>query len=319
MKKIILILITLYPIVNFGQANKIIRQATRETDLDKKIALYTEAIALEPNNLDAYFYRALAKNDLGDFSGAIVDYSKIIVEEPDADTYYNRGNSRYSIKDFSGAKEDYAKAFLLDDNFLDALYSLACVKFDLEEFEDAVKDFSNFIKRVPTNPTAYTLRASAYKALEQYTKAAEDYSTAILIEPSADNYYNRGVFLMDLNYHKEAHVDLTKSLKLNKNNSYAYFYRGASNLLLGQHLDAIKDFSTAVEFDSVDFDAYLGLAMAYNKVNDAANAKINFDRANAIISPDKAITSIQQYANTYWFQTQYYFLNSNINDLVKLN
>ena len=37
-------------------------------------------ISEEPKNLDAYFHRAIAKNDLGDYRGAIVDYSKIIVE-----------------------------------------------------------------------------------------------------------------------------------------------------------------------------------------------------------------------------------------------
>lgn len=318
MKKNIILTLFICPIFSFGQANKIFRQASRTTDLNEKIKLYTQVIDLEPNNLDAYFYRALTKNDLGDFYGAIVDYSKIIVEEPGASTYYNRGNSRYSIKDFTGAKEDYAKAYKLDKNFIGALYSLACVELDLEEYNAAIEDFSEVIKNTPRYLEPYTLRATAYKALENYQNALQDYSTAILIEPSADTYYNRGVFFMDINLHNEANKDFKKSIRLNKNNSYAYFYRGASNLLLGEFLDAIKDFSKAIEFDAEDFDAYLGLAIAYNKVNDVANAKLNFEKANAILSPNKPINSIQQYTNTYWFQTQYYYLNSNINNLVKL-
>ena len=111
MKNIILLFLTLNSTLHFGQVNKIIRQASRETDLSKKVQLYTQAITLEPDNLDYYFYRAIAKNDMGDYSGAIVDYSKIIVEEPDADTYFNRGNSRYSLKDLKGAKEDYASLY----------------------------------------------------------------------------------------------------------------------------------------------------------------------------------------------------------------
>ena len=63
-------------------------------NLEERINLLDQVISLEPKNLDAYFYRALAKNDLGDYQGAIVDYSKIILIEPDADTYFNRGNSR---------------------------------------------------------------------------------------------------------------------------------------------------------------------------------------------------------------------------------
>ncbi|MDB4273925.1 tetratricopeptide repeat protein [Algibacter sp.] len=318
MKKHIILLLIISPIFGFAQANKLFRQATRTNNLSEKISLLTQVIELEPRNLDAYFYRAIAKNDLGDYRGAIVDYSKIIVEEPDADTYFNRGNSRYSLKDFTGAKEDYGKAFMLDENFIDALYSLACVKLDLEEYEKAIKDFTGVIKQVPDNYNTYMLRASAYKALEQFTNALNDYSMAILIEPNADNYFNRGVFLMDIKYYQDANTDLTKSLRLNNNNSFAHFYRGASNLFLGKFNDAISDFSEAIKFDSMDFDAYLGLAMAHLKDNDTTRAKLNFNKANAILIPSKKVSTIEQYNNTYWFHNQYFYFNNSINALVKM-
>lgn len=318
MKKLLLLIIVTVPLLSYGQTKKVYRKALRTTDLNEKIRLLNQVITEEPKNLDAYFYRAIAKNDLGDYGGAIVDYSKIIVEEPDADTYFNRGNSRYSLKNFSGAKEDYAKAFMLDENFIDALYSLACVKLDLEEYESAIKDFTSVIKQVPDNYNTYILRASAYKAIEQFTKALADYSTAILIEPNADNYYNRGVFLMDIKYYQEANVDLKKSLRLNKNNAFAHFYKGASNLFIGKFNDAISDFSEAIKFDALDFDAYLGLAMAQLKVNDTANAKLNFNKANAIIIPNQKVSAIIQYSNTYWFQNQYYYFNNAINALAHL-
>ena len=318
MKKIILLLLVTCPILSIGQTNKIFRLAQRTSDLNEKIKLLTQVIEQEPKNLDAYFYRAIAKNDLGDYSGAIVDYSKIIIEEPDADTYYNRGNSRYSIKDFTGAKEDYAKAYMLDKNFIDALYSLACVKLDLEEFEAATEDFTRVIKTSPDHSKSYTLRAKAYTALKNYQNALEDYNSAIIIEPSVDTYYNRGVFFMDIKYYELANDDLSIALKANKNNAYAYFYRGASNLFLNKFIDAISDFSKAIEFDSMDFDAYLGLAIAYNEVNDIEKAKQNFDKANAILLSGEPLSTIEQYKNTYWFHNQYVYFNEHVNKLVKL-
>lgn len=318
MKKLLITLLLTIPLLSFGQVKKVYRKALRTTDLNEKIKLLTEVISEEPKNLDAYFYRAIAKNDLGDYRGAIVDYSKIIVDYPDADTYFNRGNSRYSLKDFTGAKEDYAKAFMLDKNFIDALYSLACVKLDLEEYEGAIKDFTGVIKQVPDNSNTYILRASAYKAIEKLKNALTDYSTAILIEPSANNYYNRGTFLMEAKYYKEAHSDLTKSIRLNKNNAFAYFFRGVSNLLTGKFSDAIHDFTEAIKFDAMDFDAYLGLAMAYHKNNELAKAKGNFDRANSIIIPNKRLTSIEQYNNTYWFHNKYFYFNNSVIELSKI-
>ncbi|MFI1745555.1 tetratricopeptide repeat protein [Thalassobellus sediminis] len=318
MKKSIIIIFIVFPIIMFGQANKIIRKGLKTIDLKEKIELFTDAIELDPEKLDAYFYRAIAKNDLGDYYGAIADYSKIIVKEPDADTYYNRGNSRFSLQDFEGAKNDYAKAYELDKKFLDALYSLACVKFDLEEFNDAIKDFSSYIKEVPYNSMAYTLRAYAYKSSGNLKSAVQDFNTAVLIEPNADSYYNRGIFLMELNYYKEANSDLNKSIRLNKNNSFAYFYRGSSNLFLGKFNEAISDFSSALKFDSVDFDSYLGLAISYYKTNDLVNAKLNFDKANSIILSGEPIKSIEQYSNTYLFQNQYFYFNENLKLLVEL-
>lgn len=319
MKKtfIILILLLLFS-VSYGQANKLFRQATNTTDLNEKIELYTKVIELEPKNLDAYFYRGLAKNDLGDYSGAIVDYSKIIVLEPDADTYYNRGNARYSLKDFEGAQEDYQSAYELDSNFLDALYSLGCVKYDIGDFEGSILDFSALIKAIPNESKFYYHRALAFTALEKHAYALNDYSLAILANPSADSYYNRGVFYMDINYYEKANADLTISLKLNENNSYAYFYRGASFLLLGKYMDAISDFNTVLKFDSLDFDAMLGLAICHYKLNDTNKAKLYFEKVKSILSIENGSGVIENYKNAYWFQNQYFYFNENFNELSQL-
>lgn len=319
MKRTFIILIFLFlHALNYGQANKFFRHATNATDLNEKIELYTKVIELEPNNLDAYFHRALAKNDLGDYSGAIVDYSKIIVLEPDADTYYNRGNSRYSLRDFEGAQEDYQNAYKLDSNFLDALYSLGCVKYDIGDFGGSVLDFTILINAIPNESKFYFHRASAFVALEKHVFALNDYSLAILSDPSADTYYNRGVFYMGINYYQKAFDDFAISLKLNENNSYAYFYRGTSSLFLGKYMDAITDYNTVLKFDSLDFDAMIGLALCYFKMKDVVNTKLYLEKANNILSIEKNSNDIKNYKNTYWFQNQYFYFNENFKELTEL-
>ncbi|TXG38690.1 tetratricopeptide repeat protein [Seonamhaeicola maritimus] len=318
MKKLLLILIIISPILSFGQANKFYRKAIRTVDIEERINLLNQAIALEPNHLDAYFYRALAKNELGDYSGAIVDYSKIIITNPDADSYFNRGNSRFSLKNLEGAKFDYAKAYELDPNFIDALFSLACVKFDLEDYKGAIEDFNKVLKIAPDFSKVYLLRASCYKELKDYKKALADYTLAVIISPDANTYYNRGVFLMDINYYAKANQDLTKSLRLNSNNTFAHFYRGASHLLLGKYDKAIQDFSNALELDSMDFDAHFGLAFTYFKMKDYKNAKLHLQKAKGILNLDNTSNGSEQYENTYWHQSQYYFFVNNLNEISKL-
>ncbi|WP_191963452.1 tetratricopeptide repeat protein [Pseudotamlana haliotis] len=318
MKNLLLTLCVALPLLTFGQTSKLYRQALRTSDYEERIELLNQVISLEPKNLDAYFQRGLAKNNSGDFYGAIVDYSKVIVEQPDADTYFNRGNSRYSIKDYTEAKEDYAKAYILDDKFIDALYSLGCVRLDLGEYDKAIKDFDKVIKTVPGQPKTYALRASAHMALENYQQALNDYSAAIYIEGNSENYYNRGAFFMELKRYQDANNDLTNAILLDKNNPFAYFYRGACSLFLGKDKAAISDLENVLKFDSKDFDAELGLAIAYVNLKDNEKAKQHFDRANSILGLGANITSIEEYSETYWFQHQYYYFNQGITKLVKL-
>uniref|UniRef100_UPI0040480050 hypothetical protein n=1 Tax=Mariniflexile sp. TaxID=1979402 RepID=UPI0040480050 len=75
------------------------------------------------------------------------------------------------------------------------------------------------------------------------------------------------------------------------------------------------DFSTALRFDALDFDAQIGLALTYYKMNDLNNAKLYFQKAKNIISPDENIQTIEQLKNTYWFQNQYFFFNDNFKEL----
>jgi tetratricopeptide (TPR) repeat protein len=316
MKKSIIFILGLIPLLTFSQANRYVRQALNSTDLNEKIELFTKAIELDPEKLDAYFYRGIVKNDLGDYYGAIVDYSKVIVEEPDADTYFNRGNARYSLEDFEGAKEDYKKAIEIDPYFVDALFSLGCANYDLGDYDSALIDFNKVIKIQPYYSKAYNLRANILSYQKKHKEALKDYTMGVLVDPNADTYYNRGVFYMEINYYKKAKSDFTSSLRFNANNGFAYFYRGASHLLLGKFRNAVSDFTTALKFDELDFDAMLGLSMAYYQMKDIPNTKLYLNKAKQILQTNTDdIKGIELYKNTYWYQNQFYFFNEKIGEL----
>ncbi|WP_199114608.1 tetratricopeptide repeat protein [Snuella sedimenti] len=318
MKIKLFVILTAIPILTNAQANKLYRKAMRSTDLNEKIELFNQVIKLEPKKLNAYFYRAIAKNDLGDYSGAIVDYSKILIDKPDADTYFNRGNSRYSLQDYEGAKQDYQKALDIDPDFIDALYSLASSKFELNDYNGAIEDLSKVIEAAPYHAEAYKLRATSYTILKKHEMALKDYSFLVLIYPNAETYFDRGFFYMTLNYHEQARSDFSKSIRHDKKNAFTYFYRGVSSLHLGQYNKAIADFSINVSLDPSDFDALIGLAIAYNKLNDLPNAQLNFDEAKKILAKTSSIKNtkaLEFYANTYWHQNQYYFFVNGVKDL----
>ncbi len=71
-----------------------------------------------PHNLSiAYYNRALAYENLDDYPKAIADYSEAIALDPkDADAYLYRGIDRIRTDDRAGGEADIARAKQLDPN-----------------------------------------------------------------------------------------------------------------------------------------------------------------------------------------------------------
>ena len=66
---------------------------------------------LDPKYSAAYHNRAIVKEMLEDYAGAIEDYSKVIALDPkDALAYYGRGKSKGSLKNYKGAIKAYDMA-----------------------------------------------------------------------------------------------------------------------------------------------------------------------------------------------------------------
>lgn len=314
MKKHIILFIVLLPLLSVAQSKKLVRQGLKATDPAEKINFFSQAIELNPENLDAYFYRGVTKDNIGDFDGAILDYTKVIFFEPTADVYFNRGNSKYSLMDYLGAKEDYEKALALNPEFLEAKYSLAMAKYESKDYKGTIED----LNALPKTAYVHLQLGRAYEALDDYKNALLNYSLAIVNDKSSQNFYARGLFYMNINYYKNANEDFTASFYLDNSNASALFFKGVSHYLLGEFNLALNSFSVVSQNDPTDFDALTGLALTYLHLKDSSKAKLNFNRAKSILKDLEALKpdDIHLFENTYWYQKQYNALNR---DFEKLN
>ncbi|MFD2727145.1 tetratricopeptide repeat protein [Hyunsoonleella rubra] len=294
-------LLVLLPLLSFGQATKLVRQALRLPNPQQQIEFLDQALELDAKHLDALFYRGIAKYNLEDYDAAILDFTKIIFFEPDADSYYNRGNCKFILEDFEGALFDYEQAVKMDPDLIGAFFNLGNTKLELGKYEEAVKDFTKVIRAFPTDVKSYTQRALAYMELENYKMAFKDYASCILIRPDSESYYNRGVSLLQINYYKEAKTDFYKAINRNRNNSPAYFYLGVSQFLLGEFDASIQSWEVSVDKDDLDYDAHFGMAMAYLYTEDFEKAKISFNKAKNILSVNSKTNDMNIFKDTYWY------------------
>ncbi|MCF2148664.1 tetratricopeptide repeat protein [Desmonostoc muscorum LEGE 12446] len=104
--------------------------------------VFSQAIKINPQDALAYKNRGNARSDLGDFQGAIEDYTKAIEINPNyIDAYYNRGNARSDLGDFTGAFEDYTQAIQINYNYADAYYNRGNIRLEMADKQGAIEDF----------------------------------------------------------------------------------------------------------------------------------------------------------------------------------
>ena len=99
----------------------------------------TKTINLE--DVGAYKNRGNNRYDLGDYRGAIADYTEVIQVEPDADIYIKRGDAYYDFGDKEAAIADYTEAIQINPNDAAVYYKRGNIFYELEDKEAAITDF----------------------------------------------------------------------------------------------------------------------------------------------------------------------------------
>jgi tetratricopeptide (TPR) repeat protein len=88
----------------------------KESQYEKAIEHYNQAINLNPHLADAYFNRGNAYSYLGRYQRAEVDYSRVISLKPNfRNAYHNRGLIYLALRNVEHACGDFMKACDLGD------------------------------------------------------------------------------------------------------------------------------------------------------------------------------------------------------------
>ncbi len=85
-------------------------------DFKGAIEDFTKSIRIDPNNFLAYYGRGKAKFDLNIFTGALADFNKAIeIDSSSSNSYFFRGCCKFLSNDKNGACLDWNKAGDLGD------------------------------------------------------------------------------------------------------------------------------------------------------------------------------------------------------------
>jgi Tfp pilus assembly protein PilF len=118
------------------------------------VTAYTEVLKKQPRSAEAYNWRGMAYEDLGDLDKALTDLSEALKISPNyADAHNNLGEVYRKKKMYPQAVAAYQKAIFLEPNFAEAHYNLALVYEHAEKKNaQAVQEYDLYLKFSPRAP-----------------------------------------------------------------------------------------------------------------------------------------------------------------------
>jgi len=222
-------------------------------EFDNAISHYSKAIELDPQNVVYYTNRAAAQFEKGDYQAAIKDCETAIEEGRKqrvdykliAKAYARIANSFMKLDNIDQAVYYYeksltedrtaatltllnkaekikverdTKAYLSVEKSLEAK-ELGNKLFSDGKYPDAIKEYSEAIKRNPEDHTLYSNRSASYTKLGEYNLALKDAETCISKKPDfVKGYSRKGLCYFFMKDYQKALEAYDKGLTFDPNN-----------------------------------------------------------------------------------------------------
>lgn len=150
-----------------------------QTDMHKEAQkLLEDAIDNNPEYSDFYYSRGILQNSREKFSKAIEDFDMALELGLNTDPYgiyINRGFSFLRIDEYDNAIADFSQAVDIDPDNASGYHSRARAYYRLDNFEEAVSDLKKAVELNQSNPVIYYDLGMAYLRIEETSNACVNF------------------------------------------------------------------------------------------------------------------------------------------------
>jgi tetratricopeptide (TPR) repeat protein len=202
-----------------------------------------------PNLYEAYYLRGLAKYNLGDLSGAELDFTRSITCIPEFPRLYLvRGIVRTESYKFKEALDDFNTAIDMDSSYSDGYFYRALNYLSMGEYTLALHDVNRVIGTDSTYSNIFLLRGAIYAQIRLFPEAIQDFNYCISNDPKNERaYIERGSVYAQTEAIDLAMNDFEHVLALDSTNAYAYFQRGLVKMKIQDYEGALHDLNKVLE------------------------------------------------------------------------
>lgn len=182
--------------------------------------------------------------------------------------------------------------------------STACIAFQLERYDEALKNFSRAIELAPAHALPVASRGETFRQMQRYDEALSDLSRAIDMVPDfAWAIASRAHVYWTLWRYDEALTDFGRAIQLVPDYSWAIASRGQVYRTLGRYDEALADFSRAMGLIPGDASPVAGRGQVYRTLGRYDEALADFSRAIDLAQDDAWPVAERGYV--YWVQGRY--------------
>ena len=147
-----------------------------DSELDGYGALFDHENPKLPNfeksQEDYYFNQAMDCYNAGDLSGAIINWTLVLVINPnEPNSYYSRAIVKNELYTWKSAIADYDKAIELAPNFISALTNRGSVKDENGDYDGALSDYQKALELEPNDAMTYFNMGNTKYNQEKKTEA----------------------------------------------------------------------------------------------------------------------------------------------------
>lgn len=270
--------------LNTDRITAIGRNALYFDDYVLSIQYFNQVIKLKPYLSEPYLLRAIAKIQLGDYTGAEMDCNAAINRNPfQPGAYYTRGFIYRQTDQLEKAHQDFNEALIFAPENRTYIAMRADVLAELEQYDLALQDINHLLHRDPQSAALHYEKGSicirsndTIGALNAFMHATEydsqnpaNWSALGLVQLMQDNqeealsslsksieygskwagdYINRGIIYYRKHNYRSALADYDKAVALAPRDAQCYYNRGVLRQELGDYNRALEDLTQAINY-----------------------------------------------------------------------
>jgi tetratricopeptide (TPR) repeat protein len=269
------------------------------------LAHFNECLRLDPYYMEAYYYRAQARESLGDAKGALTDFSIYLESKPhNTEALFARAQLRYQSRQWAMAREDFLKLlttppgetksvfFAVDkesgnpivttqSNMTSAILNyLGLVDTKMKNYKRAIQYLDSAIKLDPKDPEFYINRGWARQEMLDTIQATSNYQKALTLNPESSlARHNLAVLSAKKGNLKEVEKLLSEAIERSPEDPHYYVARAINFTAQGDLPKALADYNSAIQLDNTDPDLWLRRGLIKAQLKDLTGALADYTRS----------------------------------------